>query len=99
MFDCLNRRAVALWLKSVTLPPLFLFFPQPGDDIVFMAQTLEKAFLQKLSQMQKGEVVTTVSALEPLKMKKNNTGDSEIGYFMWISFFLVCTFIKNNVNQ
>uniref|UniRef100_M4AAR7 Bromodomain-containing protein 2 n=1 Tax=Xiphophorus maculatus TaxID=8083 RepID=M4AAR7_XIPMA len=51
-------------------------YNKPGDDIVFMAQTLEKAFLQKLSQMQKGEVVTAVSALEPLKMKKNNTADA-----------------------
>ncbi|KAM4740001.1 bromodomain testis-specific protein [Anableps anableps] len=51
-------------------------YNKPGDDIVFMAQSLEKAFLQKLSQMPKEEVVATVSALEPVKVKKNNTADA-----------------------
>uniref|UniRef100_A0A3Q2CUY9 Bromodomain-containing protein 2 n=1 Tax=Cyprinodon variegatus TaxID=28743 RepID=A0A3Q2CUY9_CYPVA len=49
-------------------------YNKPGDDIVFMAQTLEKAFLQKLSQMPKDEVIATTSSLEPEKVKKNNTG-------------------------
>ncbi|XP_038129032.1 bromodomain testis-specific protein-like [Cyprinodon tularosa] len=48
-------------------------YNKPGDDIVFMAQTLEKAFLQKLSQMPKDEVVAKTSSLEPEKVKKNNT--------------------------
>lgn len=40
---------------------------QPGDDIVFMAQTLEKIFLQKVSQMPKEEIVATVPKDEPEK--------------------------------
>ncbi|XP_015241001.1 PREDICTED: bromodomain testis-specific protein-like [Cyprinodon variegatus] len=51
-------------------------YNKPGDDIVFMAQTLEKAFLQKLSQMPKDEVIATTSSLEPEKVKKNNTADA-----------------------
>lgn len=48
-------------------------FPQPGDDIVFMAQTLEKVFLQKLSKMPEDECeVASVLAKEPLKGKKIN---------------------------
>ncbi|RVE55399.1 hypothetical protein OJAV_G00236730 [Oryzias javanicus] len=35
-------------------------YNQPGDDIVFMAQTLEKIFLQKVSQMPKEEIIATV---------------------------------------
>ncbi|MEQ2315653.1 hypothetical protein AMECASPLE_024665, partial [Ameca splendens] len=51
-------------------------YNKPADDIVFMAQTLEKAFLQKLSQMPKEEeeeVVTTNSSKEPIKVKKAHT--------------------------
>uniref|UniRef100_A0A3Q2QK49 Bromodomain-containing protein 2 n=1 Tax=Fundulus heteroclitus TaxID=8078 RepID=A0A3Q2QK49_FUNHE len=48
-------------------------YNKPGDDIVFMAQSLEKAFLQKLSQMPKDELVPTTSSPEPLKVKKTNT--------------------------
>lgn len=29
----------------------FLFFPQPGDGVVFMAQTLEKIYREKLTLM------------------------------------------------
>ncbi|XP_060934330.1 bromodomain testis-specific protein [Limanda limanda] len=51
-------------------------YNRPGDDIVFMAQTLEKLFLQKLSQMPKDECnVTAVTPVkEPVKVKKSNAG-------------------------
>ncbi|KAM9761402.1 bromodomain testis-specific protein isoform 3-T4 [Menidia menidia] len=49
-------------------------YNKPGDDIVFMAQTLEKLFLLKLSQMPKEEMVTTIITQEPIKGKKTNTG-------------------------
>lgn len=50
-------------------------FPQPGDDIVFMAQTLEKIFLHKLSQMPQEEFeVASTAAKDPLKGKKTNAG-------------------------
>ncbi|XP_024134207.1 bromodomain testis-specific protein isoform X2 [Oryzias melastigma] len=42
-------------------------YNRPGDDIVFMAQTLEKIFLQKVSQMPKEEIVATVPKDEPEK--------------------------------
>ncbi|XP_041861530.1 bromodomain testis-specific protein [Melanotaenia boesemani] len=45
-------------------------YNRPGDDIVFMAQTLEKFFLQKLSQMPKEELVTAASVPEPVKGRK-----------------------------
>ncbi|KAM4575516.1 bromodomain testis-specific protein [Fundulus diaphanus] len=51
-------------------------YNKPGDDIVFMAQSLEKALLQKLSQMPKEELVPTTSSPEPLKVKKTNTADA-----------------------
>ncbi|XP_019937035.2 bromodomain testis-specific protein isoform X2 [Paralichthys olivaceus] len=48
-------------------------YNRPRDDIVFMAQTLEKLFLQKLSQMPKDECdVTAVIPKEPVK--KSNAG-------------------------
>lgn len=51
------------------------FFPQPGDDIVFMAQTLEKLFLQKVSQMPKEECdITSVTTKDPVKGRKTNAG-------------------------
>ena len=34
--------------------------PQPGDDIVLMAETLEKAFLQKVSEMPQEETEIVV---------------------------------------
>ncbi|XP_029285772.1 bromodomain testis-specific protein isoform X2 [Cottoperca gobio] len=50
-------------------------YNRPGDDIVYMAQTLEKLFLQKLSQMPKEECdVTAVTSEEPVKGRKTNTG-------------------------
>ncbi|XP_062251433.1 bromodomain testis-specific protein isoform X2 [Platichthys flesus] len=51
-------------------------YNRPGDDIVVMAQILEKLFLQKLSQMPKDECnVTAVTAgKEPVKVKKSNAG-------------------------
>lgn len=52
-----------------------LFVPQPGDDIVYMAQTLEKFFLQKMSKMPNDEeLITTVASVEPGKVKKTNSG-------------------------
>ncbi|XP_049911904.1 bromodomain testis-specific protein isoform X2 [Epinephelus moara] len=50
-------------------------YNRPGDDIVFMAQTLEKLFLHKVSQMPKEEwEVTAITAKEPVKGKKMNAG-------------------------
>lgn len=42
---------------------------------MFMAQTLEKIFLQKVSQMPNDECEVVESSLkEPLKVRKTNTG-------------------------
>uniref|UniRef100_A0A8C6LEG8 Bromodomain-containing protein 2 n=1 Tax=Nothobranchius furzeri TaxID=105023 RepID=A0A8C6LEG8_NOTFU len=49
-------------------------YNKPGNDIIIMAQTLEKFFLQKLSQMPKEESVTTVATVEPAKGKKATAG-------------------------
>ncbi|XP_067453980.1 bromodomain testis-specific protein isoform X3 [Thunnus thynnus] len=50
-------------------------YNRPGDDIVLMAQTLEKLFLQKVSEMPKEErEVTAVTTKDPVKGRKNNTG-------------------------
>ncbi|XP_032382447.1 bromodomain testis-specific protein isoform X3 [Etheostoma spectabile] len=50
-------------------------YNRPGDDIVFMAQTLEKLFLQKVSQMPKEECeVTAITTKETLKGRKRNAG-------------------------
>uniref|UniRef100_A0A3B4ZTQ4 Bromodomain-containing protein 2 n=1 Tax=Stegastes partitus TaxID=144197 RepID=A0A3B4ZTQ4_9TELE len=49
-------------------------YNQSGHDIVFMAQTLEKLFLQKLSKMPQEELVTAVSTKESVKKKKTNAG-------------------------
>ncbi len=71
------------------------FFPQPGDDIVFMAQSLEKLFLQKVSQMPKEEceVTAIITTKEPVKgrqtaagMLHNNSGPILHVYF----FHLIC---------
>ncbi|XP_026200718.1 bromodomain testis-specific protein isoform X1 [Anabas testudineus] len=44
-------------------------YNRPGDDIVFMAQTLEKVFLQKVSQMPKEECeVPAIMTKEQMKM-------------------------------
>lgn len=54
---------------------IYNFHPQPGDDIVFMAQTLEKLFLQKLTTMPKDECdITAITAKEPVKGRKTNAG-------------------------
>lgn len=47
---------------------MYLFL-QPGDDIVFMAQALEKIFLQKIAQMPLEEKVVVVNK-EKRKGKK-----------------------------
>ncbi|XP_029002104.1 bromodomain testis-specific protein isoform X2 [Betta splendens] len=50
-------------------------YNRPGDDIVFMAQTLEKVFLHKVSQMPKDEYeVESVTTKEQVKEKKTNSG-------------------------
>ncbi|XP_070817506.1 bromodomain testis-specific protein isoform X1 [Chaetodon trifascialis] len=50
-------------------------YNRPGDDIVFMAQTLEKLFLQKLSQMPQKECEdTSITAKEPVKGRKTSAG-------------------------
>uniref|UniRef100_A0A8C5D818 Bromo domain-containing protein n=1 Tax=Gouania willdenowi TaxID=441366 RepID=A0A8C5D818_GOUWI len=55
---------------------LFSFFPQPGDDIVVMAQTLQKLFLHKLSQMPKEDVDTELAEGEPVRKKKKTHSSS-----------------------
>ncbi|XP_034035129.1 bromodomain-containing protein 3-like [Thalassophryne amazonica] len=49
------------------------FYNKPGNDITFMAKTLEKLFLQKISQMPKPECELT-AITKPCKRKKINTG-------------------------
>ncbi|KAK1896788.1 Bromodomain testis-specific protein [Dissostichus eleginoides] len=50
-------------------------YNRPGDDIVFMAQTLEKLFLQKLSDMPKEDFeLTANNTKEPVKGRKTHTG-------------------------
>ncbi|XP_028297238.1 bromodomain testis-specific protein-like [Gouania willdenowi] len=51
-------------------------YNRPGDDIVVMAQTLEKLFLQKLSHMPKEDVATELTKGEPVKKKKKKTHSS-----------------------
>ncbi|XP_035763327.1 bromodomain testis-specific protein isoform X2 [Neolamprologus brichardi] len=47
-------------------------YNQPGDDIVFMAKTLEKLFLQKLSKMPQEEFVVEVTTKDLQKGKHSN---------------------------
>ncbi|XP_056271273.1 bromodomain testis-specific protein isoform X3 [Pseudoliparis swirei] len=48
-------------------------YNRPGDDIVFMAQTLEKLFLQKLSTMPKDECDTrAITTKEAVKGRKTH---------------------------
>uniref|UniRef100_A0A669EEU8 Bromodomain-containing protein 2 n=1 Tax=Oreochromis niloticus TaxID=8128 RepID=A0A669EEU8_ORENI len=47
-------------------------YNQPGDDIVFMAKTLEKLFLQKLSKMPQEEFVVEVTTKDQQKGKNSN---------------------------
>ncbi|KAM8874346.1 bromodomain testis-specific protein isoform 2-T2 [Spinachia spinachia] len=50
-------------------------YNRPGDDIVFMAQALEKLFLQKLTTMPKDECdIITIPTKEPVKGRKANAG-------------------------
>ncbi|XP_054458737.1 bromodomain testis-specific protein isoform X2 [Anoplopoma fimbria] len=50
-------------------------YNRPGDDIVFMAQTLEKLFLQKVSTMPKDECdITAITTKDPMKGRKTNAG-------------------------
>ncbi|XP_045904849.1 bromodomain testis-specific protein isoform X1 [Micropterus dolomieu] len=50
-------------------------YNQPGDDIVFMAQTLEKLFLHKVSEMPNEECeVAAITTKEPVKGKQTNAG-------------------------
>ncbi|XP_020488660.2 bromodomain testis-specific protein isoform X2 [Labrus bergylta] len=51
-------------------------YNKPEDDIVFMAQSLEKLFLQKVSKMPNEECeVTTITSKEPVKGRKMNAGE------------------------
>ena len=40
---------------------LYLFYFQPGDDIVLMAEALEKLFLQKISEMTQEETEIVIA--------------------------------------
>ncbi|XP_061833430.2 bromodomain testis-specific protein-like isoform X2 [Nerophis lumbriciformis] len=49
-------------------------YNKPGDDIVFMAQTLEKIFLLEVSKMSKNERdVSVVATKDPVNVQKSNT--------------------------
>ncbi|KAM7012585.1 bromodomain testis-specific protein isoform 2-T2 [Tautogolabrus adspersus] len=51
-------------------------YNKPADDIVFMAQSLEKLFLQKVSKMPNEECeVTTITSKEPGKGRKTSAGE------------------------
>lgn len=47
-------------LERPTLLRWFCLTLQPGDDIVLMAEALEKAFLQKVSEMPQEEIEIVV---------------------------------------
>ncbi|XP_030584258.1 bromodomain testis-specific protein isoform X2 [Archocentrus centrarchus] len=49
-------------------------YNQPGDDIVFMAQSLERLFLQKLSKMPNEEFVVVAATKDQQKGKKSAAG-------------------------
>lgn len=76
--------SIGMHLRSLnchksTFAFFFLFnasfvFPQPGDDIVFMAKSLEKLFLQKLSKMPQEEFVVEVTTKDLQKGKHSNAG-------------------------
>uniref|UniRef100_A0A3B4AE39 Bromodomain-containing protein 2 n=1 Tax=Periophthalmus magnuspinnatus TaxID=409849 RepID=A0A3B4AE39_9GOBI len=52
-------------------------YNRPGDDIVFMAQTLEKLFLQKISNMPKNECdINEYMGKDAIKLK-SDTGDAK----------------------
>uniref|UniRef100_A0A3P8UA60 Bromodomain-containing protein 2 n=1 Tax=Amphiprion percula TaxID=161767 RepID=A0A3P8UA60_AMPPE len=65
-------------------------YNRPGDDIVFMAQALEKVFSQKLLKMPKEESVTAVTTKEPVKGKKTNAGTLN-----QITSFIACVCAPN----
>lgn len=77
-------------------------FPQPGDDIVFMAQTLEKIFLQKVSQMPKEEC-DVVAIIAKEEERKSNAGiyiKTSAGLFTAKSFPpVLCMFSLPHVLQ
>ncbi|KAM9385649.1 bromodomain testis-specific protein [Pholidichthys leucotaenia] len=52
------------------------FYNKSSDDVVFMAQTLEKLFLQKISEMPKEEIIIAASTKEPGKQIKMHAGTS-----------------------
>ncbi|XP_053725453.1 bromodomain testis-specific protein [Synchiropus splendidus] len=47
-------------------------YNRPGDDIVFMAQTLEKIFLYKVAEMSKEELEVTFDSKDNTRSKKTN---------------------------
>ncbi|KAF7644926.1 hypothetical protein LDENG_00213500 [Lucifuga dentata] len=47
-------------------------YNRPGDDIVFMAQTLEKVFLQKISKMPKEEIESLAVSTKALGKVRNS---------------------------
>lgn len=55
-------------IVKAQLKPIFF---QPGDDIVLMAQALEKLFLEKVSEMPQDEwEITAVTNKAPLKGRR-----------------------------
>uniref|UniRef100_A0A8C5D668 Uncharacterized protein n=1 Tax=Gouania willdenowi TaxID=441366 RepID=A0A8C5D668_GOUWI len=64
-------------------------YNQPGDDIVVMAQTLQKVFLQKLSQMPKEDVDTELAEGEPVRKKKKTHSKERTGFPITMSEVVV----------
>lgn len=58
---------------------------QPTDDIVLMAQSLEKAFLQKVAQMPQEEVemATPIPRAKPGKPGKGRRNMGKQGRWLW----------------
>lgn len=61
---------------------------QPTDDIVLMAQTLEKLFLQKVAQMPQEEV-ELAPAPKAKHSKGRKTGGKELEWAVFFLFFLI----------
>ncbi|XP_056133383.1 bromodomain testis-specific protein [Lampris incognitus] len=70
-------------------------YNRPGDDIVLMAQTLEKLFLEKLAQMPQGEYeVTAVTMKTSEKVKKTNSGTVKLRPHSLVSEVVVKQTVK-----
>lgn len=58
---------------------MYLFFLQPGDDIVLMAEALEKLFLQKISEMTQEETEIVIAQTKGRGRARKEAGRTLIG--------------------